>query len=528
MGDCHVDERNSPPVESPEQMAGRFQAELMTALPAWKAGLGADPGQLENIERAVHAAFARGADLVLVGLIAVVMKTPGFAAACERTRREAAIPLRAGRNRQVQVRLLGGLMMWVTSLYCAHRQRWFGKAHAPIPGLYVELAQFGFGKGCTPGLQGRVARQAALCPSLKFARQELNRHGVPLDLKAVRRITNQCGAGLLRLRTHELELWRTGELPAGVELAGKKVSVQIDGGRSRIRGKLRDAAPIAAGTTADGLRCDDGPGRSRKRPKRTYPAEWREPKLVTIFIHDEHGRMAPETLATVDGTFEGPDALAELVAMHLHRLGAAQAERVTFVGDGAVWIWDRIPRIVELAKLGSVPVDQVLDCCHAVHHIALALAACDLELEERMTCYRGYRSMLRNGYWRQVVTELTELAQDAANDSPVWTEIAYLQKHGAAGRLMYPTFKGRGQPIGSGAIESNIRRVLNLRMKGSGIFWLLENAEAMLQVRAQVLTDRWDARLRQMQALARRDPRTDWHWTPQAMSSVECAPQPPA
>ena len=78
-----------PPVESPEQMAGRFQAELMTALPAWKAGLGADPGQLENIERAVHAAFARGADLVLVGLIAVVMKTPGFAAACERTRREA-------------------------------------------------------------------------------------------------------------------------------------------------------------------------------------------------------------------------------------------------------------------------------------------------------------------------------------------------------------------------------------------------------------------------------------------------------
>ncbi len=42
MGDCHVEERNSPPVESPEQMAGRLQAGLMTALPAWKAGLGAD------------------------------------------------------------------------------------------------------------------------------------------------------------------------------------------------------------------------------------------------------------------------------------------------------------------------------------------------------------------------------------------------------------------------------------------------------------------------------------------------------
>ena len=38
----------------------------------------------------------------------------------------------------------------------------------------------------------------------------------------------------------ELELWRAGKLLAGTELAGKRVSVQIDGGRTRIRGKMRD------------------------------------------------------------------------------------------------------------------------------------------------------------------------------------------------------------------------------------------------------------------------------------------------
>jgi hypothetical protein len=33
---------------------------------------------------------------------------------------------------------------------------------------------------------------------------------VKLDVKAVRRITTQCGNGLLALRTEELLLWREG------------------------------------------------------------------------------------------------------------------------------------------------------------------------------------------------------------------------------------------------------------------------------------------------------------------------------
>ncbi len=34
--------------------------------------------------------------------------------------------------------------------------------------------------------------------------------------------------------------------------------------------------------------------------------------------------MVKESQATIDGTMKGPDAIAELVAMHLHRLGAAK------------------------------------------------------------------------------------------------------------------------------------------------------------------------------------------------------------
>jgi len=87
-------------------MGGRFQAELMTALPEWKQLLREDPGQLAEVERKVHAAFSRGADLLVVGLLAAATKTPEFSQACEDTRRGAADALSRGRPRQVCVRLL--------------------------------------------------------------------------------------------------------------------------------------------------------------------------------------------------------------------------------------------------------------------------------------------------------------------------------------------------------------------------------------------------------------------------------------
>jgi hypothetical protein len=525
MGDVRVDGPNSPLVKSSEEMIGRFQAELISALPGWKDRVTANPERLEELERDVQQLFERGAGLVIAGLLAMVMATPELAAACEQARRGFSYPLAAGRPRQIRVRLLCGLVVWISSLYCAPRKSWFRRTKENVPGVYIELAQFGFGKGCSPGLQSLVARKAALCPSLQLAQRELEREGVALDVKAVRRIAQQCGTGLLRLRTHELELWRAGTLPAGTELAGKRVSVQIDGGRTRIRGELRDAPAIPEAKDADGLPIADSPGRAQRRPRRTFDADWREPKLMTIFIHDPAGRMVQKSRATIDGTFQGPDAMAELVAMHLHRLGAAQALSVTFVADGGVWIWDRIEAIVKQAKLGNVPVHQVLDCYHAAHHLSLALASLGFNDQARLPLYREHRTLLRNGQWRRVVEELTDLAGEAPAGSKIWTEIAYLQKHGEAGRLKYPTFRGQGLPLGSGAIESSIRRVINLRLKGNSIYWYEPAAESMLQIRALVLTDRWDERMKQLRQLMSQDARTTWKWTPRNMSSkLECDP----
>ena len=59
---------------------------------------------------------------------------------------------------------------------------------------------------------------------------------------------------------------------------------------------------------------------------------------------------------------------------------------------------------------------------------------------------------------------------------PVANQIGYFTKGQQGGRLNYDQVAEMKLPIGSGAIESLIRQVVNLRLKGNGKFWLLENA----------------------------------------------------
>ena len=47
-------------------------------------------------------------------------------------------------------------------------------------------------------------------------------------------------------------------------------------------------------------------------------------------------------------------------------------------------------------------------------------------------------------------------------------------------------------PIGSGAIESAIRRVVNLRLKGPSIYWHKTTAEAVLLLRSYYKAGRWN------------------------------------
>jgi hypothetical protein len=58
--------------------------------------------------------------------------------------------------------------------------------------------------------------------------------------------------------------------------------------------------------------------------------------------------------------------------------------------------------------------------------------------------------------------------------------------------LNYAKVLAHKLPIGSGAIESLIRQVINLRIKGNSKFWLKNNAEVMLHLRCQWIAKNWD------------------------------------
>ena len=61
-----------------------------------------------------------------------------------------------------------------------------------------------------------------------------------------------------------------------------------------------------------------------------------------------------------------------------------------------------------------------------------------------------------------------------------------------ARRMKYAKLKKCNLPIGSGQVESAVRRVINLRFKSPGSFWKEERVENLMHLRAVYKSGRWD------------------------------------
>lgn len=404
--------------------------------------------------------------------------------------------------------MLGGLLIWVTTLYC-------GPAKGLVPkrpgqkrggegaGLYPELGVLGIHEGKSPALVRQIGRLTALLPSYEMVQQELVERGVTLNIKEVHGIGRFAGQAALTYRCRELMHYRSGMMAAG-DGQGKRFGAMVDGGRVKIRRTTRK---------------QKGRGQGKKQ-KRRFRTDWREPKQIIVFEMDEAGRMKKGTKPIVDGTFGGPDAVMELLAMRLHQVGAATAEVVAFRSDGAPWIWERLEWVRRRVGLTPSQASYGLDWCHAVHHVSLALAVLATDAE-RKPIFKKLRKWLKQGAWRKVVDDLLDrLVRRGLDESaPVWTEIAFVLRHGEAGHLNYASFRRRKLPVGSGAIESAIRRVINLRLKGNGVYWTEDNAEGMLVLRGLVLSRRWTSEFAKMSESLSRDRRLEWRWEPPDMAT---------
>ena len=74
----------------------------------------------------------------------------------------------------------------------------------------------------------------------------------------------------------------------------------------------------------------------------------------------------------------------------------------------------------------------------------------------------------------------------------------YFKRNIGKGRMDYARIGESKLPIGSGAIEGAIRRVVNLRLKGASIYWHKKSAEAVLLLRSYYKAGRWNHLERQV------------------------------
>ena len=177
-----------------------------------------------------------------------------------------------------------------------------------------------------------------------------------------------------------------------------------------------------------------------------------------------------------------------LVAAAAWAMGLFAASRRAFVGDGAENNWS-----IWRAPFSSfVPV---LDFIHALSYVYAAAHAG----RDRATGWRCYARWIRWVWQGQVALGLRELQEQQAErgdptgqdkeTSPrqvVATAVTYLRNN--AERMRYDEYRRQGLPITSSYVESAVKQ-FNQRVKGTEKFWSEEGAEAILQLRADHLSD---------------------------------------
>lgn len=334
-----------------------------------------------------------------------------------------------------------------------------------LKGVYSGLILLGIHDRCTPGLAAMVSAWSALLSSFEEVRQVLCDYGIVMGVKVIRKLA-------YRYADRARAVQQAGQIPLNEDdsLQGRRVVISTDGGRTRLREKKRGPKTVK--------------GRTR------YHGSWREPKLLIIYVVDEHGKQEKSFNPFIDGGFNGPDGLFQLLKGYLESLCIQQADKVLFVADGAHWIWNRVPGLVKALGLNSDRVYELLDFYHAVEHLGkVAGLRKSWSAKERKSWISKQRRLLLKGESSSVVQAVQTLCR-GRNSKAIKTERDYFVRN--EHRLAFPTVKALNLPIGSGAIESSIRRVVNLRLKGPCIFWYKENAEKIIMLRSYYKSGRWN------------------------------------
>lgn len=336
---------------------------------------------------------------------------------------------------------------------------------------HLGLELLGIIKRVSPALVEVCVSMAVLCPSFEVAAHALRGLGIIMNEHLLQNIVHRF-AGLVknvRVDCNGEAVWRK---------SGIKVLICVDGGRIRERCKKR-------GKRKKGLK------------QQGYKTEWFEPRLLTINQFDDTGQKIKTVTPILDGSCGSMNDFFDLLKEYLLSINLEEASEIVFCADGGKGIWPRIDNIINW--LGLVNVHKVLDYTHAKQNINIVRKTISDALKLSDKANRKLAGQIRELLWDGDIDGIADLVREKLSrkrKAPKAALKKLSEYFGDHAKFQYREFRENGLPTGSGTVESAIRRVINLRIKGTGLFWIREHAENIIMLRSLVLTGKLKAACR--------------------------------
>jgi hypothetical protein len=330
-------------------------------------------------------------------------------------------------------------------------------------------------------LQAWVAETGAELPFQQAAEQLERLAGIGLGVETVRTHTEHVGTALAeRQRVAATTVARTQESAEPVEVAPELLVAEIDGVQVRFQDGWHEAkvGEIAGCRVGNGLPDADPTARPPVLLAPSYVAS-RAPvgQFGPLFLAEAVRRGA---LTVVDWTQPAD------TDPRLRLVGPAEAHLrpVVVLGDGAPWIWGLA------ADHFGAERTEIVDYWHVTEHVWNVARALYGDSTEQADAWAEAWciDLLEHGPEPWLAALRSAEAPDAPAAEVLRIERGYFTTNVA--RMAYPTFRARGLPIGSGAVESAAKHVVQVRMKRSGMRWSDAGGQAVLALCAYRASNR--------------------------------------
>lgn len=214
---------------------------------------------------------------------------------------------------------------------------------------------------------------------------------------------------------------------------------------------------------------------------------WKEMKLGLIFCDKDVIKRSDEshiiTKKEYVSYFGSADEFKKFVFAAAARAGYGKIKEVVVVGDGAQWIWNMSKELFPDAV-------QILDFYHMsenTHKYAKLIYPED-EISRKIWVNKVLDA-LKSGKVDEAIKLVRENKVEKVPDGVVDLS-TYITNN--LERINYKYYKENGYYIGSGAIESANKMVIQQRMKQSGMRWSVDGGQYIAALRTKHESNRWD------------------------------------